>query len=57
MLRLVLGIEMIEVAEKLVEAVYGRQEFVSVAKVVLAELAGGVALWLEQFGNRRIFCR
>ena len=38
-LRLLLGIEVIEVAEELVEAVVGRQELVLVAEMVLAELA------------------
>ena len=38
---------MVEVAEELVEAVHGRQKFVLVAEVVLAELAGGVAERLE----------
>ena len=42
-LRLLLGVQMVEVAEELVEAVDGRQELVAVAEVVLAELAGGVA--------------
>ena len=55
MLRLILGIEMVEVAEELVEPVHRRQELVAVAEVVLAKLAGGVALRLEQFGERRIF--
>ena len=36
-------VEVVEVAEELVEAVHGRQELVAVAQVVLAELAGGVA--------------
>ena len=36
-------IEVIEIAEELVEAVHRRQELVLVAKVVLAELAGGIA--------------
>ena len=36
-------VEMIEVTEELIEAVHRRKEFVLVAKVVLAELAGGVA--------------
>ena len=43
-LRLLLGVEVVEVAEELVEAVHGGQELVAVAEVVLAELAGGVAL-------------
>ena len=47
-LRLFFGVEVIEIAEELVEAVHGRQELVQVAEMVLAELAGGVALVLEQ---------
>ena len=42
-LRLLLGVEVVEVAEELVEAVRGRQELVAVAEVVLAELPGRVA--------------
>ena len=34
---------------------HGRQEFVAVAQMVLAELAGGVAQRLEQFGDCRVF--
>ena len=45
---------MIEVAVEFVEAVHRGQELVAVAQVVLAELAGGIALHLQQFGNRRI---
>ena len=56
-LRLLLGIEVVEVAEELVEAVHGRQELVAVAEMVLAELAGGVALRLEQLGERRVLVR
>ena len=54
---LFLGVEVIEVAEELVEAVHGRQELVAVAEVVLAELAGHVALGFEQFGERRVLVR
>ena len=36
-------IEVIQVAEELIEAVDGRQELVEIAQVVFAELAGGVA--------------
>ena len=50
-LRLFLGIEVIEVAEELVEAVIGRQHVVEIAEMVLAELAGGVALVLERGGD------
>ncbi len=48
-----LGVEVIEVAEKFVEAVDRRQVRVAVAEVILAELAGGIALTFEQVGNRR----
>ena len=54
-LRLLLGVEVIEIAEELVEAVHGRQVFVPIAEMVLAELAGGVAERLEQFGDGRVF--
>ncbi len=50
-LRLLLGVQVVEVAEELVEPVHGRQVRVAVAQVVLAELAGGVALLLEQVGD------
>ena len=53
-LGLLLGVEVIEVAEELVEAVHGRQVLVQVAEVVLAELPGGVALRLQQLGDRRV---
>ena len=52
--RLFLGVEVVEVAEELVEAVHGRQRLVAVADVVLAELAGGVAEVLEQAADRGI---
>src|SRR4029450_11318906 len=47
-LRLLLGIEVVEVAEELVEAVRRREELVLVAQVVLAELSGGIAQRLQQ---------
>jgi hypothetical protein len=47
-LRLLLGIEVVEVAEELVEAVGRGQVLVAVAQVVLAELASDVAQRLEQ---------
>ena len=46
-------VEVVEVAEELVEAVHRRQELVEVAEVVLAELAGRVALRLQGGGDRR----
>ena len=54
MLRLVLSIEVIKVAEELVEAMHGRQELIAVPEMVLAELSGHIAERLEQFGECRI---
>ncbi len=51
-LRLLLGVEVVEVAEELVEAVDRRQMFVLVAQVVLAELPARVAVGLEERGER-----
>ena len=53
-LRLLLGVEVVEVAEELVEAVVGRQIFVAVAEMVLAELAGRVAERLQRLGDRDV---
>jgi hypothetical protein len=50
-LRLLFGVEVVEVAEELVEAVRRGQVLVLVAQVVLAELPRGVALLLEQVGG------
>ena len=55
MLRLLLGIKMVEIAEELVEAVIGRQHLVAVAKMVLAKLTRHVTLLFEQHGDGRIF--
>ena len=57
MLGLVLGIQVIKIAEELVEAMNGRQKLVAVAEMVLAELPGHVAERLEQIGERRILIR
>src|SRR5262249_50247301 len=45
--RLLLGVELIEIAEKFVEAVSSPQELVAVAEMVLAELPGDVAERLQ----------
>ena len=50
-------VQVIQVAEEFVEAVNGGQELVAVAQMVLAELAGGVALRFERGGNRASFGR
>ena len=52
--RLFLGVEVVEVAEELIEPVHGRQRLVAIADMVLAELAGGVAEVLEQAADRGI---
>ena len=57
MFRFILGVQMIEVAEELVEAVNRRQKFVAVAEMVLAELPGRIALRLEQIGDGRVLLR
>ena len=46
-------IQVIEIAEEFVESMNGRQELVQVAKVVLAELAGGIAHRLQRRGDGR----
>ena len=53
--RLFLGVEVVEIAKKFVEPVHGRQIFVAVAEMVLAELTGGVAERLQHFGDGRVF--
>ena len=45
---------MVEAAEELIEAVHGRQMLVAIALVVLAELAGGVALAFQDGGHRHV---
>ena len=45
--RFFFGIQMVEVAKKLIEAVYGRQKFVAVAEMVLAKLTRRVPLRFE----------
>ena len=56
-LRLFFGVEVVEVAQELVEAVVGRQHLVEIAQMVLAELTGHVAMVLEQFGKSRVLLR
>ena len=54
-LRLLLGVQMIEVAQEFVEAVQRRQKLVLVTEMVLAELPGGIALRLEQRRDGGVF--
>ena len=51
MFRLLLRIEVIEIAEELIEPMYGRQEFVAVAEMVLAELARGLTERFKRLGD------
>ena len=46
-LGLLFGIEVIEVAEELVEPVYGRQRLVAITDVVFAELPGRISKILQ----------
>ncbi len=55
LLRFLLGVEVVQVAEELVEAVHRGQVLVEVAEVVLAELTRRVPERLEQFGDGRVF--
>src|SRR5690242_17139244 len=48
---LFLGIQVIEIAEKLVEPMHGGKEFILVAQVVLAELARRIAKRFQQCGD------
>src|SRR5262249_51148918 len=54
LLGLFFRIQVIEIAEPVVEPVYCRQELVTVTEVVLAELCRGVTFSLEHFGKGRI---
>ena len=49
-----LGVEVVEVAEELVEAVEGGEELVLVAEMVLAELARDITERLQELGDRGI---
>jgi len=52
--RLFLGIEVIKIAVEFIETMRGGEKVILVAEMVLAELAGGIALGFEQFGDRRV---
>ena len=52
--RLLLGIQVIQVAKELIEAMVGREMLVEITEVVLAKLARRVAERLQQFGNGRL---
>ena len=52
---LFLGVEVVQVAEELVETVCGGQVLVEITEMVLAELASGITDGLEQCRDRRVF--
>src|SRR6185369_6638904 len=54
-LRLFLGVEVIKVAEELIEAMNSGQKLVEITQVVLTELPGGVPLILKQIGDGYYF--
>jgi hypothetical protein len=57
-LRFFLGVQMVEAAKEFIEAVHGGQVLVAVALMVLAELARGVALALQDRRDREsVFCQ
>ena len=53
--RFLFGIQVIKVAIEFIETMDRRQEFIAIAKVILAELAADIAEWLQKFCNRWIF--
>jgi transposase len=53
--RILLGVQVIEIAEELVEAVGGRQELVQITEVVLPELPCRIAERLERLRDGRVF--
>ena len=53
-LGLLLGVQVVQVAEELVEPVHGRQELVLVPEVVLPELARGVPQRFQQLRDGRV---
>jgi hypothetical protein len=57
LLRILFGVEMVEVPEEFIEAMIRRQHMVQVTEVVLAELPGGIALIFEERRNGHAFVR
>ncbi len=53
--RFFLGVQVIEIAEELVEAMHRRQVFIPIAKMVLPELTRGVPERLQQLSDRGVF--
>lgn len=54
-LRLLFGVQVVEIAEEFIESVDGGEELVKISHVVLAELAGRIPQGLEEIRDRRVF--
>ena len=52
--RFFFGVEVIEAADELIKAVHGRQMFIAVPLMILAELARGIALALKHRRHRAV---
>ena len=52
---LLFGVQVVQVAKKLVEPVHRREVLITVAQMVLTELPGGIAVRLERRCDRRVF--
>jgi hypothetical protein len=53
--RLLFGIQVVEVAEELIEAVVGGQKLVLITQMVLPKLPGCITERLEKFRDARVF--
>ena len=53
--RFFLGIQVVQVAEKFIESMVGRQVFILIAEVVLAKLTGRITARFQQPGDSRLF--
>ena len=54
-LGLFFGVQVIQIAKKLIKPVVCRQHLIPVAQVVFTKLTSGIALGLQQAGNGRVF--
>jgi hypothetical protein len=52
--RLLLGVQVVEIAEELIEAMHRRQELIAVAEMVLAELTRDVTEGFQNFCDRGV---
>src|SRR5262249_46559026 len=53
-LRILLRVEMIEIAVELVKTMHRRQVLIAIAEMILSELSGGVTQRLEELGDRYV---